>query len=118
MAPLRYRRGLLTVLPFLTLGLLGRPIRQRATDHTLRAVVGLVLLVQLWAPVAAAQVVGDRVLLVERALGIPGHPAPGNNAVSYRFPGGTAVAIRAIDTATGWFRVEDDTAHSAWITRT
>lgn len=65
-----------------------------------------------------AQSVGDRVLLVERALGIPGHPGPGNNAVSHRFPGGITVGITAIDVGTGWFAVRDDSGNGAWITRT
>jgi hypothetical protein len=65
-----------------------------------------------------AQVVGDRVLLVERANGIPGHPAPGNPGVSHRFPGSTTVTVRAIDSATGWFQVDDASANLAWIIRT
>lgn len=57
-------------------------------------------------------------MLVERALGIPGHPSPGNNAVSHRFPGGITATVTAIDSATGWFNVRDEADNAAWITRT
>jgi endonuclease/exonuclease/phosphatase family metal-dependent hydrolase len=69
-------------------------------------------------PAARAQQVGDRVLLVERALGIPGHPAPGNNAISHRFPGNTTVTVTEIDSATGWLEVDDGAGNTAWIVRT
>jgi hypothetical protein len=64
------------------------------------------------------QSVGVRLLLVVRAIGIPGHPAPGNPGVSHRFPGSTTVTVKAIDAATGWLDVEDANGISAWITRT
>ncbi|MGH6692436.1 MAG: hypothetical protein ACREF4_17350, partial [Gammaproteobacteria bacterium] len=114
----RHHVGILAGLPFLTPAVQRRS-PQRLTNRRVRTLVGLVLLVLLvGTQFAAAQVVSDRVLLVERALGIPGHPAAGNNAVSYRFPGGTTVTITAIDSATGWFRVDDGAGQLAWITRT
>jgi hypothetical protein len=64
-----------------------------------------------------AQSVGDRLLLVERAIGIPDHRAPGNPGVSHRFPGSTTITVKAIDAATGWLDVEDANGISAWITR-
>lgn len=118
MVRLRHRVGVLAGLLFLAPAV-QRCGPQRVTSRPLRTLVGLVLLVLLvGSQLAAAQVEGDRVLLVERALGIPGHPAAGNNAVSHRFPGGTTVTITAIDSATGWFRVDDGVGHVAWITRT
>jgi hypothetical protein len=84
----------------------------------LLAAISIVLALTASCPSAWAQAVGERVLLVERALGIPGHPAAGNNSVSYRYPGGTTVTITAIDAATSWFLVLDDGGNSAWITRT
>jgi endonuclease/exonuclease/phosphatase family metal-dependent hydrolase len=69
-------------------------------------------------PSCEAQEVGDRVLLVERAIGVPGHPAPGNPGVSHRLPGGTTVTVRARDPSTGWYQIEDDVGNTAWITRT
>ncbi len=78
----------------------------------------LPLLFALLPPPVWAQTVGDRIRLVERALGIPGHPTPGNPGVSHRFPGGTTVTVTAIDTATSWFQVEDENGTTAWITRT
>ncbi len=87
---------------------------RRLRPLTIALFVALVLL-----PLhALGQNVNDRVLLVERALGIPGHPSPGNNAVSHRFPGGITVTITAIDAATGWFSVRDDADSAAWITLT
>jgi hypothetical protein len=67
---------------------------------------------------ALGQSVNDRVLLVERALRVPGHPSAGSNAISHRFPGSTTVTVTAIDAATGWFNVKDDAGNAAWITRT
>lgn len=80
-------------------------------------VVLALLIGVLELPWGWAQTVGDRVLLVDRAIGIPGHPAPGNRGVSHRFPGGTSVAVTDIHRATGWFEVEDESGNSAWITR-
>ena len=88
----------------------------RLTLLTLSSVLAF-LVITLALPSAWAQNVGDRVLLVERAIGVPGHPAPGNPGVSHRFPGGTTVTVTAIDAPTGWFQVEDETGNSAWITR-
>jgi hypothetical protein len=76
------------------------------------------LVLTLVAGSAWPQTVGDQVRLVERAIGIPGHPAPGNPGVSHRFVGGTIVTVTAIDDPTGWLRVEDAAGTSAWITRT
>lgn len=66
---------------------------------------------------AWAQNVGDRVVLVERPLGIPGHPGPGSNAISFRFPGGITTTVSAIDAGTGWIEVRDDARNAAWIIR-
>jgi endonuclease/exonuclease/phosphatase family metal-dependent hydrolase len=91
-------------------------IRWRAVGAGLLLVP--VLLLALGPSPARPQAVGDRVRLVERAIGVPGHPSPGNPGVSHRFPGGTTVTVTAIDAATGWFQVEDANANAAWITRT
>ncbi len=64
-----------------------------------------------------AQKVGDRVALVTRSVGIPGHPEPGDNAVSLRIPGEAVVEVTGRDRATGWLEVTDDAGNSAWITR-
>lgn len=58
---------------------------------------------------------GDRVQLVERAIGIPGHPDAGNRAVSHRFPSQTIVTIQAIDEETTWLQVVTQSDVSAWI---
>jgi hypothetical protein len=85
----------------------------------LSVALSLVLVVLLFplSP-AVAQTVGDRVVLVQRALGIPGHPDPGVNTVSHRFQGGTTVSVTAIDQATGWIEVRDAAGASGWIIRT
>jgi len=54
----------------------------------------VVLLLVFTAGSASSQAVGDRVTLVERALGVPGHPIPGKS--EHRFPGGAAVTITVI----------------------
>ncbi|MFQ5520802.1 MAG: hypothetical protein ACE5FK_05345 [Candidatus Methylomirabilia bacterium] len=74
------------------------------------------LIVTTFPTPASAQSVGDRILLVERGFEIPGHPAPGNPAVSRSFPGGMTVTVTAIDATTGWFQVDDGAGTSAWIT--
>ncbi len=89
----------------------------RISRPTSLGVMPLLLCVFLLPP-AFAQTVGDQVRLVERDLGIPGHPSPGNPGVSERFAGGTTVTVRAIDASTGWFQVQDANGVSAWITRT
>jgi hypothetical protein len=35
--------------------------------------------------------------------------------VSHRYPGATSATVKAIDSATGWFQVEDASANLAWI---
>lgn len=81
-----------------------------------RAALLALLAVTMSALPARAQSVGDRVLLVERAFGVPGHPAPGNPGVSHSFPGGMTVTVTAVDATTGWFQVDDGAGNSAWIT--
>jgi len=63
------------------------------------------------------QAIDDKVLLIERELGIPGHPAPGNRAVSFRYPGNTDVTIIDIDNATGWYEVDDGAGNTSWIVK-
>jgi endonuclease/exonuclease/phosphatase family metal-dependent hydrolase len=81
--------------------------------------IGTLMLVclVLILPSAWAQNAGDRVVLVERALGIPGHPSPGNNSVSFRFPGGITTNVLAVDSGTGWIEVRDDSGSAGWIIR-
>jgi endonuclease/exonuclease/phosphatase family metal-dependent hydrolase len=67
-----------------------------------------------------AAAVGDRVLLVERDIHIPAHPAPGDGAVPFRFVGGSEALVLAIDAPTGWHQLrgemlEGGTAEG-WIT--
>ena len=52
--------------------------------------------------------VGDSVLLVERDIHIPAHPAPGDNRIPFRFAGGSTAQILAIDEATGWFQIHGE----------
>jgi endonuclease/exonuclease/phosphatase family metal-dependent hydrolase len=59
--------------------------------------------------------VGDQVVLVQRALGIPAHYAPGHLATYFRFDGGAKVTITAIDPETGWLEVVDDNQNRGWI---
>jgi hypothetical protein len=70
-----------------------------------------------WSGVAWAQQVGDRLLLVERAQGVPSHPGPGDRGISHRFPGGIPVTVTGLDAATGWFEVRDDSGNAGWIIR-
>jgi len=49
--------------------------------------------------------VGNNVQLIERDLGIHGHPSPGDRKVTHRFPNGSTATIKAIDSATGWLEV-------------
>ena len=92
----------------------------RTRGFRLLACCGLLLfiVITLGSPSAWPQVVGDRVRLVERAIGIPGHPVPGNPGVSHRFLGGTTVTVTSLDAATSWVQVEDSSGTAAWITRT
>jgi len=64
---------------------------------------------------------GDTVRLVVRARHIPGHPAPGNNRVSFRFLNGSTAQILEIDTATGWLKIQGEKLGggqgTGWITK-
>jgi endonuclease/exonuclease/phosphatase family metal-dependent hydrolase len=79
-----------------------------------RLLLGLAFL--LYGFFAYAAEVGDTVQLIEREIGIPGHPDPGNRSVSHRFPSGITVNVNAIDTTTDWLHVEDADTNAAWIT--
>ena len=59
--------------------------------------------------------VGDCIRLkVQSNLGVPVHPAAGNNVVSDRLAHGATAKITAKDQATGWFQIAAD-AVSGWI---
>lgn len=60
--------------------------------------------------------VGNHVQLVERDFGIPAHPGPGKRKVSHRFPSGSTVTIKAIDSATKWLEVENAQG-KGWIVK-
>jgi hypothetical protein len=62
----------------------------------------------------SAQNVGERYILHRPGKTIPGHPGPGNHAVSVRFPHGSIAEIKEIDQQTNWRRVEVGQA-TAWI---
>lgn len=51
---------------------------------------------------------GERVLLVERDIHIPAHPAPGDNSVPFRFVGGSVAQILSIDAETRWLQVRGE----------
>lgn len=79
----------------------------------------ILLLIIFAAPWCFAQEfrAGDRVQLrASSALGVPLHPAPGNNGVSSRLPDGAVAAVREVDRITGWIRVEHP-AGAGWIVR-
>jgi endonuclease/exonuclease/phosphatase family metal-dependent hydrolase len=72
--------------------------------------------------VAEGQVsVGDLITLRERDADIQAHPGPGDNAVSFRFVGGGAATVLAVDPATTWVEIEgtatDGSSRTGWITR-
>ena len=86
-------------------------------DTIMRPVLNALFALALFLAVGAhAQEVGDRIQLVGRAIGIPGHPGPGINAVSHRYPSRAIVEEVGKDTATGWFEVMDAAGNAAWIT--
>ena len=90
--------------------------RRELTMRFLVAVLCTVTL--LFSTSTQAQQVGDRIQLIERAIGIPGHPGPGINAVSHRYPGRSIVEVIDHDQATGWFEVVDAAGNAHWITST
>lgn len=85
----------------------------------MRYVFAALITIFLWSPITLqAQEIGDRVQLVVRDIGIPGHPAPGINSVNHRFPSQSYVTVIDRDEATGWFNVVDVGGTDAWITPT
>jgi endonuclease/exonuclease/phosphatase family metal-dependent hydrolase len=80
----------------------------------------------LWTVAAAADLsaqefaAGDRIRLVEREIHIPAHPAPGDNDVPFRFAGGSAAVILAIDSPSGWLEIRGEKVGGVeavgWIT--
>jgi endonuclease/exonuclease/phosphatase family metal-dependent hydrolase len=66
--------------------------------------------------------VGDTVLLVERDIHIPAHPAPGDSAVPFRFVSGSLASVLAIDLPTSWLQIRGErlggSDATGWITRT
>ncbi|MFH2001001.1 MAG: hypothetical protein ABIK28_15070, partial [Planctomycetota bacterium] len=59
---------------------------------------------------------GARVVFVDRAEGIPGHPEVGNNSVSHRYPGGSEATIleKGTDSHKHWIKVEAG-SENHWI---
>lgn len=82
----------------------------------------LTLIVGFFSPAIAQELnVGDSIRLVERDLHVPAHPAPANNQVPFRFVGGSAAEILAIDVATGWFQIQGEiiggSQDTGWIVK-
>jgi endonuclease/exonuclease/phosphatase family metal-dependent hydrolase len=90
----------------------------------MRAMMGIVVGFLAAICLAGAQnpLVGDTVVLVERDIHIPAHPAPGNTDVPFRFTSGSSALILAIDPATGWVQIRGEQVGGAeaigWITKT
>ena len=65
--------------------------------------------------------VGDTIVLVERDIHIPAHPAPGDGDVPFRFASGSTATILAIDSATGWLQIRGEQVGGSdaigWIAR-
>jgi endonuclease/exonuclease/phosphatase family metal-dependent hydrolase len=65
--------------------------------------------------------VGNTIVLVERDIHIPAHPAPGNGDVPFRFASGSTAVVLTIDAATGWLEIRGEEVGGAdatgWITR-
>ena len=60
--------------------------------------------------------VGDVVVLVERDIHIPAHPAPSDNSVAFRFASGSVADILAIDAASGWLEIRGERVGGAEAT--
>ena len=96
-----------------------------APPRSRRQILALVALASLLAPALPAfgqdVAVGDTLTLVERQLGIPAHPAPGDSHVSLRFESGSKATALDLDAASGWVRIAGETldggSGSGWITR-
>lgn len=84
---------------------------------TLRVSLILAAWLLLAIPSCWSMDVGDRVELIDRAIGIPGHPSAGERSVSLRFPSQSIVTIQSVDPATSWLNVIDQNQQSAWITQ-
>ena len=83
----------------------------------MQLVLGIALVLLLATSAQAVEPkVGATVRLVERAIGIPAHAGPGKRDVSFRYPSGARVVIRAIDARTTWLRVDDGRGQVGWIT--
>lgn len=87
-----------------------------------RVLWALVLLGWLAPPVVAQEVrVGDTVILIERDVHIPAHPAAGDTDVAFRFASGSPATVIGIDVATGWLQIRGEEVGGAdntgWISR-
>lgn len=88
----------------------------------MRAMIVVVLGALAVARPAAAQdpQVGDTIVLVERDIHIPAHPATGDTDVPFRFTSGSSALILAIDPATAWFQIRGEQVGGGqavgWIT--
>lgn len=51
---------------------------------------------------------GDTVLLIERDIHIPAHPAPLDNAVPFRFVSGSVATVLQVDSDSGWLELRGD----------
>ena len=64
---------------------------------------------------------GARVTLVDRDADIPAHPAPQDGRVAFRFQGGSAALVLAVDIASGWIQIRgqrpDGEDAQGWIIR-
>ena len=64
---------------------------------------------------------GDTVLLVERELHIPAHPAPRDSSVPFRFVGGSLALVLRIDSPSGWLELRGERLGggeaTGWITK-
>jgi len=80
--------------------------------------IAFIILVLISTPVYAVDFSpGDSVNLVERDIGIPVHPGPGDNRISFRFAGEEIVKVMSIDQQTTWVLVRSSDNRSGWITQ-
>ena len=80
------------------------------------AVVTLFSIISIICTDTWCQQVGDQYFLYRPGKTIPGHPGPGDRAISVRFPHASLALVTAIDQQTGWYEIGVEGV-SAWIIR-
>lgn len=99
------------------------PGLQSVMEGEMSRVIGSLIVIGLATLPAAAQEpqVGNSVVLVERDIHIPAHPAPGDGDVPFRFASGSTAIVLAIDPATGWLQLRGEEVGGAdatgWVAR-